>query len=114
LDHCPFNDDGSIAHCVSSVQVNATIAQLEDVIVSELVRSLLAKRGVVNDANISAFLSPDYDAHTHAPDLLRRCGCGICADFICDGISGTALLADFFAKINDADVEFVRCDLLKI
>ncbi len=44
---------------------------METPIISELVRSLLAKRGVVEDADISAFLSPDYDTHTHASELLN-------------------------------------------
>ena len=88
--------------------------------ISELVRSLLAKRGVVDDADVVAFLSPDYDAHTHAPELLhdmhiatdrilRAIGLGeriaIYADFDCDGIPGAAVLSDFFAKITYDNVE---------
>lgn len=88
--------------------------------VSELVRSLLARRGVIEPADISAFLSPDYDAHTHAPELLADMDTAVArllqavergeriavyADFDCDGIPGAAVLADFFAKIRYDNVE---------
>lgn len=88
--------------------------------ISELVRSLLSKRGVVEDADIAAFLSPDYDAHTHAPELLNDISIAtdrilkaielgeriaIYADFDCDGIPGASILSDFFAKIKYENVE---------
>ena len=93
---------------------------MKDVVISDLVRTLLAKRGVVEDSDITAFLSPDYDAHTHAPELLNdihvatdRILCAIekneriavYADFDCDGIPGAAVLSDFFAKIKYDNVE---------
>lgn len=93
---------------------------MEDPSVSELVRSLLARRGVVDPADISAFLSPDYSAHTHAPELLadmsiavnrlleaidRQERIAVYADFDCDGIPGAAVLSDFFAKIKYDNVE---------
>jgi single-stranded-DNA-specific exonuclease len=88
--------------------------------VSELVRSLLSKRGVLTEHDIVAFLSPDYDLHTHDPFLLNGMDVAVerllsaveknehiavYADFDCDGIPGAALLSDFFNKIGYANVE---------
>ncbi len=88
--------------------------------ISELVRSLLARRGVVEDTDITAFLSPDYEAHTHAPELLNDMRVAVAriftamekneriavyADYDCDGIPGAAILSDFFAKINYTNIE---------
>ena len=39
--------------------------------ISELVRSLLQKRGVTSENDIRTFLEPDYDLHTHTPFLLQ-------------------------------------------
>ena len=87
---------------------------------SELVRSLLARRGVENDADIAAFLNPDYDLHTHSPFLLKDMDVAVerllhairsseriavYADFDCDGIPGAAILSDFFNKIGYANFE---------
>lgn len=84
-------------------------------VVSELVRTLLRKRGVENDDDIQAFLSPDYDAHTHDPFLLKDMDVAvgrifdamdrgeriaIYADFDCDGIPGASVLHDLFKKIG--------------
>ena len=91
-----------------------------DTSISELVRSLLARRGMVEDADIAAFLSPDYEAHTHAPELLNDMRAAVArilsamenneriavyADYDCDGIPGAAILSDFFAKINYTNIE---------
>ena len=38
--------------------------------ISELVRNLLAKRGIADAKGIDAFLHPDYEAHLHDPMLL--------------------------------------------
>lgn len=88
--------------------------------ISELVRSLLAKRGLTETSAIAAFLNPDYDSHTHSPFLLqgmkeavarvlsaitRGERIAVYADFDCDGIPGAALLSDFFAKIQYGNVE---------
>lgn len=82
---------------------------------SEAVRSLLKTRGVTSDEDIRAFLSPDYEAHTHAPELIEDMGVAVTrvleaierneriavyADFDCDGIPGASVLSDFFAKIG--------------
>ena len=88
--------------------------------ISELVRSLLARRGVTLPEEITAFLAPDYEKHTHAPQLLlgmERATARILsairgneriavyADFDCDGIPGAAVLSDFFNKIGYQNFE---------
>ena len=88
--------------------------------VSELVRSLLARRGVESPEAVSAFLSPDYAAHTHDPFLLvdmdkaaarvldaMSAGerIAVYADFDCDGIPGASVLSDFFKKIGYGNFE---------
>ncbi|HEV3245178.1 MAG TPA: single-stranded-DNA-specific exonuclease RecJ [Candidatus Paceibacterota bacterium] len=88
--------------------------------ISELVRSLLLKRGIQDDSDISAFLDPDYDLHTHDPFLLngmdstvgrifaaieRNERIAVYADFDCDGIPGAALLSDLFRKIGYENFE---------
>ncbi|MDO8553123.1 MAG: single-stranded-DNA-specific exonuclease RecJ [bacterium] len=87
---------------------------------SELVRTLLNKRGIESDEAMAAFLAPNYDSHTHSPFLLegmdravvrilsaitRGERIAIYADFDCDGIPGAAVLSDFFAKIQYGNVE---------
>ena len=87
--------------------------------VSELVRGLLVKRGIVTDEHIATFLNPDYDLHTHSPFLLEGMDKAVArllraiekneriavyADFDCDGIPGAALLSDFFQKIGYANL----------
>src|SRR3989344_8967568 len=88
--------------------------------ISELVRTLLAKRGLIDANDIKAFLNPDYESHTHTPNLLegmdravarvlsavnRGERIAVYADFDCDGIPGAAVLSDFFAKIKYGNVE---------
>jgi single-stranded-DNA-specific exonuclease len=88
--------------------------------VSELVRSLLVKRGVKTEADISEFLNPDYEMHTHDPFLLQGMDVAVArvfaaiekeeriavyADFDCDGIPGAAILSDLFKKIGYDNVE---------
>jgi len=46
--------------------------------ISELVRTLLSKRGVENDADVAAFLNPDYELHTHDPFLLQGMDIAVC------------------------------------
>ena len=89
-------------------------------VISELVRTLLAKRGVENEADVAAFLNPDYELHTHDPFLLQGMDVAVgrllsaiennehiavYADFDCDGIPGAALLSDFFNKIGYENFE---------
>src|SRR3989344_5666398 len=88
--------------------------------ISDLVRSLLAKRGVESADDIEAFLNPDYDLHTHDPFLLQGMDVAVVrllsavekneriavyADFDCDGIPGAAVLSDFFRKIGYENFE---------
>ena len=87
---------------------------------SDLLRTLLTKRGLQTDSEIAAFLNPDYELHTHDPFLLKGMytaverllaavasgeRIAIYADFDCDGIPGAALLSDIFKKIGYENVE---------
>ncbi len=87
---------------------------------SELVRSLLSKRGIQNEPEIRDFLSPDYDLHTHDPFLMkdmdvavwrlfaameRKERTAVYADFDCDGIPGASVLSDLFTKIGYENFE---------
>jgi single-stranded-DNA-specific exonuclease len=87
---------------------------------SELVRTLLAKRGVESADDIAAFLTPDYEKHTHVPQLLQGMDratarilaairgnerIAVYADFDCDGIPGAAVLSDFFNKVGYENFE---------
>ena len=89
-------------------------------LVSELVRTLLSKRGVQSEADVAAFLNPDYALHTHDPFLLQGMDVAVerllaaieknervavYADFDCDGIPGAALLSDLFNKIGYKNFE---------
>lgn len=88
--------------------------------VSEFVRTLLSKRGIVDEIAIGEFLNPDYELHTHSPALLQGIDVAtdrllqaihsgeriaVYADFDCDGIPGGALLSDFFNKIGYSNFE---------
>src|SRR3984957_15665270 len=85
-----------------------------EVACSDLVRSLLQKRGIEDEAQIHDFLSPDYELHTHDPFLLKGMDIAVdrvlraielneriavYADFDCDGIPGASVLSDLFNKI---------------
>lgn len=87
---------------------------------SDLVRTLLTKRGVETPEDIDAFLRPDYELHTHDPFLLHGMDIAVArifsamekeeriavyADFDCDGIPGAAILSDLFKKIGYGNVE---------
>jgi len=80
----------------------------------ELLRTLLEKRGVVDEANAEIFLNPDYERDFYDPFLMRdmKIACArifeaisknekiiIYADYDCDGIPGAVILIDFFKKI---------------
>ena len=88
--------------------------------ISDLVRTLLHKRGLTERADIEAFLQPDYALHTHSPFLLagmdtavvrimealsRGERIAIYADFDCDGIPGAAVLSDLFKKLEYENFE---------
>ncbi len=90
-----------------------------EVELSDVVRSLLKGRGVTEPEEIEAFLRPNYEAHTHAPELIANMSdaterllraiednerIAIYADFDCDGIPGASVLSDFFTKISYENV----------
>lgn len=87
--------------------------------ISELVATLLAKRGLEGEA-AEQFLNPDFVRDTHDPFLMKdmdravarilaamRLGerIAVYGDFDCDGIPGSALLFDTFRKIGYENVE---------
>ncbi len=88
--------------------------------VSDLVRTLLAKRGIESDTDVAVFLNPDYEAHTHDPMLLSGMEAALVrffsalekgeriavyADYDCDGIGGAVVLSDFLHKIGHNNFE---------
>lgn len=88
--------------------------------ISDLLRTLLERRGVLSDEAVAAFLAPDYEAHTHSPLLFAGMEqaverllaaivqdehIAIYADFDCDGIPGAALFSDFLRKIGHTHFE---------
>ncbi|MBI5456711.1 single-stranded-DNA-specific exonuclease RecJ [Candidatus Kaiserbacteria bacterium] len=88
--------------------------------VSDLVRTLLGKRGIIEKDTVDRFLVPDFLRDTHDPFLLEGMEravarifavmaqnerIAIYADFDCDGIPGAALLSDFFRKIGYENVQ---------
>jgi single-stranded-DNA-specific exonuclease len=88
--------------------------------VSELVRSLLLRRGITEDSDIAAFLEPDYERGTHDPFLMKDMDravsrlllaiesgerIAVYADFDCDGIPGASLFSDFLNKISYSNFE---------
>jgi single-stranded-DNA-specific exonuclease len=90
-----------------------------DIALSPLVQSLLKKRGFIDDAQISAFLHPHYEEHTHAPERIHQMPVAterilhaieaneriaVYADFDCDGIPGASVLSDFFERIGYSDI----------
>ncbi len=83
---------------------------------SELLDTLLSKRGIKTDRDIEAFLNPDYERDFHDPFLMRDMerACVrifkamegkekilIYADYDCDGIPGAVILNDLFKKISE-------------
>ncbi|MBM3271924.1 single-stranded-DNA-specific exonuclease RecJ [Candidatus Kaiserbacteria bacterium] len=90
-----------------------TIARMTGV--SDLVRTLLAKRGIVEADEIERFLAPDYERDLHDPFLMpdmrvaverillaleRDERIAIYCDYDCDGIPGGSLLFRFFKRIG--------------
>lgn len=87
---------------------------------SDLVQTLLHKRGIRDADEIEKFLKPDFVRDTHDPFLLNDMEravvrifaamaqgerIAIYADFDCDGIPGAALLHDFFRKFGYTNIE---------
>lgn len=88
--------------------------------ISDLIQTLLHKRGITEAGEIEKFLKPDYARDVHDPFLLHDMEkavarvfaamaanerVAIYGDFDCDGIPGASILYDFFAKIGYAGVE---------
>jgi single-stranded-DNA-specific exonuclease len=86
----------------------------------ELLRALLEKRGIADEASAEVFLNPSYERDFHDPflmrDMERACvrlfeamDAGekiiIYADYDCDGIPGAVILSDLFKKINYTNYE---------
>lgn len=87
---------------------------------SDLIQTLLTKRGIVDTNEIEKFLTPDFVRDTHSPLLLEGIDraivrifaamnqnerIAIYADFDCDGIPGAGVLSDFFTKIGYSNFE---------
>lgn len=88
--------------------------------VSDLIQTLLTKRGLSDTADIERFLKPEYERDTHSPFLIEGMERGVArllaaisgdervavyADFDCDGIPGASVLSDFFTKIGYTNFE---------
>lgn len=86
----------------------------------ELLRALLEKRGITDEASAEVFLNPSYERDFHDPFLMRDMerACVrlfeamdanekiiIYADYDCDGIPGAVILSDLFKKINYINYE---------
>ena len=88
--------------------------------VSDLVQTLLHKRGITETGAVDRFLNPDFARDTHDPFLLHDMERAVArvfaamdaneriavyADFDCDGIPGASVMSDFFRKIRYAIIE---------
>ena len=86
----------------------------------ELLRTLLAKRGITDEAQAEIFLEPDYQRDLHDQFLMRDMekACVrlfeaidnnekivIYADYDCDGIPGAVILQDLFREIKYTNYE---------
>jgi single-stranded-DNA-specific exonuclease len=86
----------------------------------ELLRGLLSKRGITDEAAAEIFLNPDYERDFHDPFLMRDMerACVrifeaveakekilIYADYDCDGIPGAVILQDLFKLIGYKNYE---------
>ncbi len=87
---------------------------------SELLSTLLLRRGIKGEKEIDIFLNPDYRRDLHDPFLMRDMerACGrifeateanekilIYADYDCDGIPGAVILQDLFELIGYKNYE---------
>jgi single-stranded-DNA-specific exonuclease len=87
---------------------------------SELLRTILEKRGIKTPAEAEIFLNPEYERDLYDPfkmkDMERACvklfetienkeKIVIYADYDCDGIPGAILMEDLFKKINYTNYE---------
>lgn len=87
---------------------------------SELLRTILEKRGIKTKEEAETFLNPDYERNFHdsflMKDMEKACvklfevvenkeKVVIYADYDCDGIPGAVILKDLFKKINFTNYE---------
>ncbi|MEK7607920.1 MAG: single-stranded-DNA-specific exonuclease RecJ [Patescibacteria group bacterium] len=87
---------------------------------SDMLSTLLKNRGINTEKEIEAFISPDYNLHTHNPFLMNNMDIVveriygaiknkekiiIYSDYDADGIPGAVILHDFFKKIGYKDFE---------
>lgn len=87
---------------------------------SELIQTLLQKRGITDETSAEIFLNPSYERDLHDPFLMRDMekACVrifeameakekivIYADYDCDGIPGAVILQDLFKKIGYSNFE---------
>ncbi|PIR68891.1 single-stranded-DNA-specific exonuclease RecJ, partial [Candidatus Nomurabacteria bacterium CG10_big_fil_rev_8_21_14_0_10_03_31_7] len=87
---------------------------------SELLRTILEKRGIKNQKEAEIFLNPDYERDLYDPfmmkDMEKVCvklfeiienkeKTVIYADYDCDGIPGAVILEDLFKKIGYENYE---------
>jgi single-stranded-DNA-specific exonuclease len=86
----------------------------------ELLRTLLEKRGILNEEQADIFLNPNYERDFHDSFLMKdmKHACArifqaikenekiiIYADYDCDGIPGAVILNDFFKKVGYQNYE---------
>lgn len=86
----------------------------------ELLRTLLEKRGIVDEIQAENFINPDYERDFHDPFLMRdmekacvrlfeaieaKQKIVIYADYDCDGIPGAVILNDLFKLIGYTNYE---------
>ncbi|MFA6077199.1 MAG: single-stranded-DNA-specific exonuclease RecJ [Candidatus Paceibacterota bacterium] len=86
----------------------------------ELLRTLLEKRGIIDEAQADIFLNPDYKRDLHDPFLMRdmekacvrlfeaienKQKIVIYADYDCDGIPGAVILNDLFILLGYKNYE---------
>ena len=86
----------------------------------DLLRTLLEKRGIMDEAQAEIFLNPSYELDLYDPFLMRDMekACVrlyeaieneekivIYSDYDCDGIPGAVILQDLFKKINYKNFE---------
>lgn len=95
---------------------NGTIRRM----ISDLIQTLLHKRGIRDIGEIEKFLKPDFARDTHDPFLLvdmdraverlltaieRKEKIAVYADFDCDGIPAAVVMHDFLKKIGHENFE---------
>lgn len=88
----------------------------------DITAALLFRRGITTKEEAHAFLSPDFDAHTHNPMLLKHMPraaerlaraidakekIAVWSDYDCDGIPGAVIMHDFLKKAGADFVNYI-------